>query len=162
MRNSMRFDTDDPGWPGHVTRREGLEQRLRPGMRASMWGAMAGNLAWEMLRIVGRRGRVWCQEPDPRRTEQARDFFVLPNLDWCDSPNIEWPTWDTCDLCVVDWVPQGGDHLVLEALRGWPPLPTVRSVMTEQRDPITEAWMREHGFQHAADSRRNHEWWDRR
>jgi len=126
-----------------------------------MWGAMAGNLPWQMLRMVGRRGKVWCQEPDSALSDQARDFLILPNLDWCSQPLIQWPGWHTCDVCVIDWVPHGGDHLVLEALRDWPALASVRSMMTEQRDPSIESWMHEHGFQHAADSQACHEWWDR-
>ena len=157
----MRFDTTATNWPGHVKRREGLRRRLRTGDHAAMWGAMAGNLAWEMLRIVGRRGRVWAQEPDPVRTEQARDFLTLPNLVWSASSHTECPTWDHCAVCVSDWVPHGGDLPVLERLRVWPALTTVRHIMTEQRDPAIEAWMREHGFQHSRDSEHNHEWWDR-
>ena len=130
-------------------------------MTACMWGAWDG-LAWEMLRLVGRQGRVWAQEPDPVRTEQARDFFLLPNLTWCDRPSVETPPWSHVDVCVIDWVPSGGDHLVLERLRGWKSLNTVRSIMTEQCDDDIMAWMREHGFHHAPDSQSYHEWWDRR
>lgn len=126
-----------------------------------MWGASSGNLAWEMLRIVGRQGQVWAQEPDPERTHEARDFFRLPNLEWCALPTPQIPPHNDIAVCVVDWVPAGGDHLVLERLESWPALTRVRSMMTEQHTPGICAWMARHGFQEAWDSRPYHAWWDR-
>lgn len=158
----MRFDTDHPDWPAHVRRRDGLARRLLPGMTTCMWGAMAGNLAWEMCRIVGRHGRVWAQEPDDAWSRQAEDFFVIPNLTWCDADSIQWPDWHSCDVCVIDWVPHGGDLIVLERIQNWPALGTVRSIMTEQHDEAIEDWMADRGFGLAPESVKYHTWWDRK
>ena len=113
------------------------------GDTACVWGASSGNLAWEMLRIVGRHGHVWAQEPDPRRTHEAP-----PHNDYA--------------VCVIDWLPMGRDFAVLEHIRTWPLPDTVRSIMTELNTPEIRAWMDEHGFQEATDSRRYHAWWDRK
>lgn len=132
------------------------------GDTACVWGASSGNLAWEMLRIVGRHGHVWAQEPDPRRTHEARDFFMLPNLTWSDQAQIQIPPHNDYAVCVIDWLPMGRDFAVLEHIRTWPLPDTVRSIMTELNTPEIRAWMDEHGFQEATDSRRYHAWWDRK
>ena len=157
----MRHDINHYGYNGHLRRTRSLEHRLRAGETACVWGASSGNLAWEMLRIVGRQGQVWAQEPDPERTHEARDFFRLPNLEWCALPTPQIPPHNDIAVCVVDWVPAGGDHLVLERLESWPALTHVRSMMTEQHTPGICAWMARHGFQEAWDSRPYHAWWDR-
>jgi hypothetical protein len=158
----MRFDTTHEDWPGHLKRIEGLGKRLSPEMSTCMWGAMAGNLAWEMCKIVGRHGRVWAQEPDSLWTNQAKDLFVIPNLTWCDKSNIQRPDWTSCDVCVIDWVPHGGDLVVLEQIQEWPILNTVSSIMTEQHDDSIQHWMEHRGFSLAPDSEKYHTWWDKK
>ena len=162
IKINMRFDKTHEDWHGHLKRVEGIGKRLAPEMKICMWGAMAGNLAWEMCKIVGRNGRVWAQEPDSSWTKQAKDLFVIPNLTWCDKSDIQRPDWNSCDLCVIDWVPHGGDLVVLEQIQDWSILDTVRSILTEQHDEHIQSWMDDHGFSLAPDSVKYHTWWDKK
>ena len=145
-----------------MNRVERMEKRLRPGMSVAMWGALAGNLAWEMLRIVGRHGHVWAQEPDPERTRQASDFFVLPNLKWENKQTVCTPTTPAPQMLVIDWVPYGGDILVLRHLESWSPLSSVTWIMTEQNTRQIRNWFRDRGWQLSADSHRWTQWWYRK